>query len=189
MTKRFKTERAAQQQGSICGALVALMEEAPYEKITVSDICRRADIPRRTFYYYYEGKEELLGDLLQQILRECNLETMFTADSDRSSVEQGFARFFRYWRDRRSRELNALLRNDLGQRLVNGSLQWMKEDDQWHGVLTELPRDRQTVGVLLGMTCVFYTLFYWQASGFALGPEEVAAHVTDILTNPIYRVN
>lgn len=40
-------------------ALAALMEEKKFEEITVVEICRRADLSRRTFYRNYSSKEDL----------------------------------------------------------------------------------------------------------------------------------
>ena len=52
-------------------ALLELLEEHPIEKITVKDICDRADVNRSTFYAYYEDAGQLLleieNDVLDQI--------------------------------------------------------------------------------------------------------------------------
>ncbi|WP_448003162.1 TetR/AcrR family transcriptional regulator [Agromyces bauzanensis] len=45
-------------------ALVALMVRRGYDSITVVDICDRAMVHRTTFYKHYEGKLELLDDVL-----------------------------------------------------------------------------------------------------------------------------
>jgi AcrR family transcriptional regulator len=52
-------------------SLLELMREKPIGKITPTEICRRADINRNTFYAHYDGPEALLksieDDLYEQI--------------------------------------------------------------------------------------------------------------------------
>ena len=45
--------------------LLDLMEEKPYEEISIMDICKKADLSRQTFYNYFESKEELFRYLLR----------------------------------------------------------------------------------------------------------------------------
>lgn len=46
-------------------ALIMLMSEKPFEKITVVDICERAMVHRATFYAHFADKYELLKFVLQ----------------------------------------------------------------------------------------------------------------------------
>ncbi|MET8797750.1 TetR/AcrR family transcriptional regulator [Nocardia sp. NPDC004568] len=41
-------------------ALIELMMERPYDRITVSDVITRADVGRSTFYAHYRDKDDLL---------------------------------------------------------------------------------------------------------------------------------
>jgi AcrR family transcriptional regulator len=54
-------------------ALTSLILEKGYERVTVQDICDRADVGRSTFYAHFQDKEELLlsgfDDLKQQLRR------------------------------------------------------------------------------------------------------------------------
>jgi AcrR family transcriptional regulator len=47
----------------LADSLVELMKDAPFAKITVKELCEKADINRATFYTHYRG----LYDLLRQI--------------------------------------------------------------------------------------------------------------------------
>ncbi len=46
-------------------ALIALLKEKPFEYITVSEICKKAEVNRSTFYLHYET----IGDLLDESAR------------------------------------------------------------------------------------------------------------------------
>jgi AcrR family transcriptional regulator len=50
-------------------ALLALIQEKPYDSLTIQDITDRADVGRATFYMHYRDKEDLLSDALVQHYR------------------------------------------------------------------------------------------------------------------------
>ena len=49
-------------------AFFALLAEVGFAKMTVADICRRAEINRGTFYLHYEDKYALLDALIDEAL-------------------------------------------------------------------------------------------------------------------------
>jgi len=51
-------------------ALVALLEEKSYDRITIADITNRATVNRKTFYLHYETKDHLLQSVTDGILDE-----------------------------------------------------------------------------------------------------------------------
>lgn len=46
---------------ALAQALKALMEEMPFEKISVADICEKCDMNRKSFYYHFKDKYDLLN--------------------------------------------------------------------------------------------------------------------------------
>ena len=49
---------------AITSAFETLLLEMPYEKITVTKLCERARINKKTFYRYYETLEDLLAEIM-----------------------------------------------------------------------------------------------------------------------------
>ncbi len=47
-------------------ALMELLKTKPYSKITVTEICRLAEINRGTFYIHYYDVDDVLDDILEQ---------------------------------------------------------------------------------------------------------------------------
>ncbi|MBQ3118809.1 MAG: TetR/AcrR family transcriptional regulator [Clostridia bacterium] len=63
-------------------ALISLLEEKSFEYITVSEICKRANVNRSTFYLHYEN----MGDLLNETARFLLDGFMAYFDDERRSI-------------------------------------------------------------------------------------------------------
>lgn len=46
---------------ALAEALKELMEEKPFEKITIGDICERCEMNRKSFYYHFKDKYDLVN--------------------------------------------------------------------------------------------------------------------------------
>jgi len=68
-------------------ALFALMDERPYETITIEDITQRADLGRTTFYLHYKDKEELLLESIEAIAEELKAKVFAAMKEDDSNSE------------------------------------------------------------------------------------------------------
>ncbi len=60
---RREDRRTIYTKNVIKDAMLELLETQPFEKITVSALCRQADIVRTTFYLHYDGLTEVLNEL------------------------------------------------------------------------------------------------------------------------------
>lgn len=63
-------------------ALVALLKEKDLNKITVKELCERADINRGTFYTHYKDQVDLYNSVLNELFAslEAYIRTLFTVD-------------------------------------------------------------------------------------------------------------
>lgn len=57
---------------AICTALVLLIKERPFCKITITDIVKRAGVSRTAYYSNYSSKQEILNDLVNSLIAEIN---------------------------------------------------------------------------------------------------------------------
>jgi len=62
--------RAVRTKQNIVNAFIQLLEEKPFNKITVAEIAEVADINRRTFYLHYEDIFALLDELENELIDE-----------------------------------------------------------------------------------------------------------------------
>lgn len=51
------------------GALLLLLRDAPFEQLSVTDLCRESGVSRITFYAYYNDKFDLLGEIFGEMLQ------------------------------------------------------------------------------------------------------------------------
>lgn len=62
--------RVVKTKSSIRGALFELMSEKELAKITISEICVRAKINRKTFYSHYRAPSDVIEELENEVLDE-----------------------------------------------------------------------------------------------------------------------
>lgn len=64
--------RIIKTKTGIKSALIRLLESSPFEKITVSDICRESITSRITFYTYYQDKYDLIDEMFDDYIKEAD---------------------------------------------------------------------------------------------------------------------
>ena len=69
-TDNQKTSKSAQTKRHIVSSFLRLMDKKPWEKITVIEICRQADITRGTFYQYFGDIYDLVEQLEESLLTD-----------------------------------------------------------------------------------------------------------------------
>jgi len=72
--------RSRRTRRLIAEALIALMVEGRYDRITVQEIIDRADVGRSTFYAHYRDKEDVLISEGERVLALLHLDTDDTGD-------------------------------------------------------------------------------------------------------------
>lgn len=90
---------AQQSQRWIIEALLELMEITEYDKINVSEICRKADLDRRTFYRNFDSKKDVLEEHINRLGNEY-INTFKMLENPNSYTASRY--FFEFW----SRHLN-----------------------------------------------------------------------------------
>ena len=69
MDKKRENRRSAYSKKVIRESLLELMQEKPLNKITVREICEKADVNRSTFYSYYMDIYDLHSAILKEYFR------------------------------------------------------------------------------------------------------------------------
>lgn len=77
MYKQCKSEKSAKRQAHIANCLQQLLQEKSYDDISITELCRKAEVPRSVFYRYFADKDAvlwfaidgMLADLLEILLQ------------------------------------------------------------------------------------------------------------------------
>lgn len=77
MTDQKKDRRSQRTRRLLADALIVLMQEKRYEKITIQDILDRADVGRSTFYAHFPDKDALLVNGLAQLIEHLSRQSDF----------------------------------------------------------------------------------------------------------------
>ncbi len=99
---------AIKSQRWLTQTLLELMEEMPYDDISIMDICKKADLSRQTFYNYFESKEELFRFLLRNTYTE-KLNSLKNIPSSKEAIS-AFVSVVR----ENPRMVNAIVKNNMG---------------------------------------------------------------------------
>ena len=148
-----------------------------FEEITVTDICRRAQISRRTFYRNCASKEDLFLYSTDRLVFELlKLEDLRMTDSVRL-----YTGFFRYW-EKHKVFLDILLRNALFDMFLNefivvcnDALRYpLQEKSLERAGDRELSRRYSNAYMIGGLGQM---LKAWTEEGFASSVEEIVSSV------------
>lgn len=66
-------------------AMLALLNEKEFSKITVLELVKRADINRSTFYFHYYSKDELMEEMIDDLMNGIN-EKLYTPFQNKSKI-------------------------------------------------------------------------------------------------------
>ncbi|WP_407269936.1 TetR/AcrR family transcriptional regulator [Radiobacillus sp. PE A8.2] len=61
-------KRVKRTKNALESALLSLMENTNFKDITITDIVKKADYNRGTFYKHYKYKEDLLDEILEEVI-------------------------------------------------------------------------------------------------------------------------
>ena len=79
---------------TLSDSLLSLMRDYSYKEITISDICRKALITRRTFYRNCSSKKDLLCYAIDNAIRA----QIAAVDWNVGSAKDLYVQFFSYWK-------------------------------------------------------------------------------------------
>ncbi|GIN70269.1 AcrR family transcriptional regulator [Bacillus sp. J14TS2] len=104
---------AIRSQEWLMEALLSLMEEKPYDKITIKEIAEKADLDRSTFYRHFHSKEAVLERYFDQLAQEYLRRLAAGENMDMGKVAKIFITFWiegiEFARLIRKNELDGLL--------------------------------------------------------------------------------
>ena len=186
MYKLCKTEQSAARQRELEKGLLKIMQTTRYEDISVSDLCDQLQIPRKSFYRYFNSKDGALHALLDHTLMEFDDYTMSYQNGHARSVHLDLESFFLFWYHHRSL-LDALARSGIVGMLIERAIAYSLTDD----ILPRrfLPDERlemQKQITMFGVCGLMSMVLNWHYSGFDKPSDEMARAAARLLSQPLF---
>jgi AcrR family transcriptional regulator len=131
--KLVRNRQAKRSIISLQEALLDLMEEQPYHKISVTDLSERSGLTRSTFYAHFQTKDELLESILEEILDQF-FGYLYERDVNNPDSESDLEiniKFFKIWKEY-AETINLLRAIDIDCLLIKKFKVYWLEHSQKH---------------------------------------------------------
>jgi AcrR family transcriptional regulator len=183
MYKLCKTEGSTQRQKEIEQILLTLMREKSYDEISVTEICDRANMPRKSFYRYFDGKEGAMQSLLYHTMSEFN--NVRFIDSTRKISEE-FEELFTFWKNKKE-FLEAFDKSGLLGLLIESSVSFaMSEFGDVEKYMSESDSREKLISYQFLICGIMTMMVNWYRSGFTETVPNIARCATRIITKPLF---
>jgi AcrR family transcriptional regulator len=184
--KTAHNRQAIRSIEALQNALIDLIDEKPYKRISITEISERSGLTRSTFYAHFETKDHLLESVINNVLDEF-FELLYTRTGINDDAERDLninIRFFKIWKNHPDviKILNSV---DFDCLLVERlKAYWQKHADE---VLIKLDPNRSPHMTRYLNSFLAYSfvgiLKQWLAEGMQ-PPPEVLGQVLYHLTGP-----
>ena len=182
MYKICHTEESSRRQRELEAGLLEALGKLPYEKITLTELCRQLAIPRKSFYRYFPTKEDCLLALIDHTLMDFSVD--FLAH-DPAATYSTLEHFFSFWATQ-SNLLDALERHELSDLLVQRALLLATDEKIFPRNLfldhSRATREQVAVFVVSGMMTM---VAQWHQNRFRHSSQKMADIAAHLLTQPL----
>ena len=183
MYKLCKSEQSAQRQRELELGLLEAMQNQQYEDISISELCDRMGIPRKSFYRYFSNKDGALIALLDHTLME--YEQTGESISRTGAMHIGdLEQYFRFWYQRRAL-LEALMRSRLSGMLVERATQHAIHERMMPRYLLSENAQTQHMALTFAICGLLSMVMQWHQGGYRETPEQMAQIASMMLTKPL----
>lgn len=185
-TIRFKKEapsdaRQIRSREALTGALLALLEEKPFDQLTIREISARAGTGYATFFRHYPTKEALLGDVASEEIADL-LDRTIPILTEANSYESTKALCAHVGQHR-----------GLWSALLTGGAAGIVREE-FIRQARQLPQALQApgkpwlpadLGVVYGTGATFDLLAWWLGESQQLSPDEIAGILHRLIIAPL----
>lgn len=186
--KLCKTEESAQRQRQMEQGLLDMMQTVRYEDITVSDLCQRMNIPRKSFYRYFSGKDGALHGLIDHTMMEYEAFSNAQQKGKKRNLQLELETFFQFWVEHRPL-LDALERSGLSGAMIERAVSYSVSDGVFPARF--LPNDVMEVRrhvVMFAVCGMLSMMVMWHHRDYRESVSEMASITKRLLNQPLFPV-
>lgn len=183
MYKFCKTEQSVQRQRDLEKGLLDMMGHRRFEEISVSDLCERLGIPRKSFYRYFTSKDGALHAMLDHTLME--FYDTGTIEGLRGGTPTGdLERFFHFFRNHSSL-IDAVQRSNLSGLLVERAVSLAKQEKLMPGYVREWEDMMKDVAMSFVVCGLMSMVLQWHKDGYVIPTEKMEKAAIMMLSRPL----
>lgn len=186
MYKLCKTEQSAARQRELEQGLLAAMSTQNYEEISISDLCKKLEIPRKSFYRYFTGKEGALHALLDHTILEFELQHLPTAAAKERDFQLELEQYFLFWY-RQKPLLDALERSGLSgvliERAIDHALEGQAVTGRFLAPDLRYFREQATMFAVCGLMSM---VIQWHHNGYPQTVQQIAQIAARLVSQPLF---
>lgn len=186
MYKLCKTEQSAARQRQLEEGLLLTMAAMRYEDITVSDLCERIGVPRKTFYRYFDSKDGALHALLDHTLMQYEGFNAVYLSGEARTLQRELEQFFQFWVLHKDL-LDALDKSDISGMLIERAISHALSDT----VMPKrfLPKDSlemQKHITMFGVCGLMSMVLTWHHDGYPQSAAQMARVAARLIGQPLF---
>lgn len=185
MYKLCKTEQSAQRQKEIEQVLLELMMKKSYNDITITELCERLDMPRKTFYRYFDSKDGALYALIEHTMSEYNGFHTVPEKTGRT-LKKEIENYYSFWYEHRH-FLDVFYKNNMIEKIIEVSVsfpindminisKFLPDDSAW-------ARDKIFKFAVCGLV---FQMIEWYKDGFKISISDMTDITCRLLSKPIF---
>lgn len=184
--KLCKSEQSAARQRQLEKGLLQAMSGTRYEDISVSDLCDRMEIPRKSFYRYFDSKDGALHALLDHTLMEYEGFNMVYLAGEARTLQRELEQFFQFWVQHKAL-LDALARSNISGMLIERAISHALSDT----VMPKrfLPRDSMEMQkqiTMFGVCGLMSMVLTWHRDGYPQSAKQMAQVAARLIGQPLF---
>lgn len=160
----------------IRNALLHLLEQKRYDRITIKEICQQADLSRQTFYQMFASKEEVIEYHFSILFHEFEKECNSFQNNTILYIAQHFFSFFYTHRN----FVQILIDNHLTFLLEQQFETYLQAISLFRSINDKEPHGDYTTAYTAG--ALTQVLIHWFTHSFDLSIEELSKLVAETIT-------
>lgn len=183
MYKICQTEKSLARQRKLENGFLDYLETVSFNQITIAELCRYLQIPRKTFYRYFDSKEDILYALIDHRLVDMD-EYVILHFRHPGTFRQGLFLFFSFW-ERQKRFLDILKQNHLLGTIFSriNSAEFIHSRKVFYGIPHYSSKENLFVHSY-HMSGLMSILIHWYLDHFQKSISEMADIVESIYSVP-----
>lgn len=185
MYKLCKTEQSAQRQRQMEQGLLEYMRGHRYEQITISDLCAYLQIPRKSFYRYFDSKDGALFALIDHTFMEYEGFRQPYPDGKPRTMEGDLEGFFLFWQEHKP-ILDVLEKSGLSGVLLERAIDHVQTMSSIGRFLPGEAAQLKAYISHFAISGLMIMMVNWHHGGYRETPKEMSQIAARLLSKPLF---